>query len=145
MALPFIRSSWRVQINLCDIHPLLITFSPVKKYFNHQKSTCTRTDPPVHILIWCLRIPFCMWNDHKVKQCWEMSQWNFPTDDVGEGLKLVWLYVIYYDIGLNKMELTFQIAMALHRHVDTDSHRTCWQCNWILVARVRAMSMQSET
>mgnify|MGYP001793326752 CR=1 FL=1 len=45
-----------------------------------------------------------MENDQKVSQCWEVSQWNLSTDDVGEGLKGEGLCVIYNNLSPNKMK-----------------------------------------
>ena len=33
------------------------------------KKTSITKNRPAHIIIWCLRIPFCVWDDHKVRQC----------------------------------------------------------------------------
>ena len=104
----------------------------------------TLQSPEIHILVWCLGIPFCMWNYQKVSQCWEISQWNLSADGAGEGLKPVRLCVICNDLGTNRMKLKSQISLTLHRHVDTDAHRICWQCNCISVARMRAIFMHSQ-
>ena len=85
-----------------------------------------------------------MWNDQKVSQYWEISQSNLSTDDVAEELKPVWLCVIYNDLGPNKRKLQSQTSLTLHRHVDPDVHRTCWQCYCIWVARDISINMSMQ-
>ena len=67
-----------------------------------------------------IRIPFCMWNDEKVSQCWEISRRNLSADDVGEGLKLVRLCAMRNNWGCLSIDvaLTWAIKIQLHyQHV----------------------------
>ena len=81
-------TSSHVLMLYATYHTIKAIVIKVKKDWNHQQFTCTHTH-------WCLRIPFWVWNHHKVSQCWEISQWSLmKPNEVSEGLKPVQLCVI---------------------------------------------------